>query len=82
MRKRHVDALNLKPGPTESGYFEPIPEPEVGLPVGGELVPTDILPAFLSQYWLLMILLLLPLGFLFYKKRNVVLPWILKLFTR
>ncbi|MCP8305172.1 MAG: hypothetical protein H3Z50_06895 [archaeon] len=79
MRKRRVDALSLKPGPTESGI---IIEPEVPGPVGGELVPTDILPAFLSQYWILIILLFLPLGFLLYKRRNILFPWILRLLTR
>ncbi|MCP8311103.1 MAG: hypothetical protein L6N94_06365, partial [Candidatus Methylarchaceae archaeon HK01M] len=74
MRKRRVDALNLKSGPTESGEAPaPIEPIEPSTPVGGELLPA------VSQYWLLILLLLLPLGLLLYKKRSTLLPWILKL---
>ncbi|MCP8312343.1 MAG: hypothetical protein L6M37_05275 [Candidatus Methylarchaceae archaeon HK02M1] len=74
MRKRRVDALSLKSGPTESG--EVVAPIEPSTPVGGELLPA------VSQYWLLILLLLLPLSFLLYKKRNVLLPWILRLIIR
>gem|GEM_PF-2506294 len=73
MKKKHVNAITLKPGPTESGIAEP-------QPVGGELLPSAI--SALSQYWILIILLLLPLLILFYKKRNILLPWITRLLTR
>ncbi|MEM2872766.1 MAG: hypothetical protein QXD82_01200 [Nitrososphaerales archaeon] len=72
MKKKHVGALNLKPGPTESGG-----PPQ---PVGGELLPSAV--SALSQYWILIILLLLPLFILFYKKRNILLPWVMRLLTR
>ncbi|MCP8311079.1 MAG: hypothetical protein L6N94_06245 [Candidatus Methylarchaceae archaeon HK01M] len=74
MRKRRVNALSLKSGPTESGILQVPNEPST--PVGGELLPA------VSQYWLLIILLLLPLGFLLYKKRSTLFPWILKLLMR
>ncbi|MCP8310391.1 MAG: hypothetical protein L6N95_02535 [Candidatus Methylarchaceae archaeon HK01B] len=73
MRKRHVDAISLKSGPTESGGIPQRPPIEPSTPVGGELLPA------VSQYWLLILLLLLPLGFLLYKKRSTLFPWILKL---
>ena len=72
--KRRIEAFRIKPGPTESGE---IPEP-----IGGELLPTDILPTFLSQYWLLIVLFLIPLGLLFYKKRDRIFPLMLKLLVR
>lgn len=78
MRKRHVDALSVKSGPTESGGAAPPIIPEQ--PVGGELLP-NTLPVFLSQYWLLIILLLIPLALLFYKKRSNIFPRLLRLIT-
>ncbi|MCP8311126.1 MAG: hypothetical protein L6M37_01585 [Candidatus Methylarchaceae archaeon HK02M1] len=71
MRKRRVNALSLKPSPTESGLGGAPTEPST--PVGGELLPA------VSQYWLLILLLLLPLGLLLYKKRSTLFPWIVKL---
>ena len=76
MRKKHVDALRIKPGPTESGGSG-TPAPVADQPVGGEL-----LPAFLSQYWLLIVLVLIPLALLFYKKRSSLFPRLLRLITR
>ena len=73
MKKKHVDAIILKPGPTESGAAGP-------QPVGGELLPSAV--STLTQYWILIIIILLPLLILFYKKRNVLLPWITRLLTR
>ena len=58
LMKKRVDALTIKSGPTESGEIS----------VGGEVISIDKLSLFLSQNWLLILLLLLPLGFLLYKK--------------
>jgi hypothetical protein len=58
LMKKRVDALTIKSGPTESGEVS----------VGGEVISIDKLSLFLSQNWLLILLLLLPLGFLLYKK--------------
>ena len=60
MAKKRVDALTIKSGPTESGE------------VGGEIMPVDKLTLLLSHKWLLILLLLLPLGFLLYKKRDAI----------
>ena len=66
--KKRVDALTVKSGPTESGveinggnHF-----------VGGDILPVDKLSLLLSRNWILILLLLLPLSFLLYKKRNAV----------
>lgn len=66
--KKRVDALTVKSGPTESGveinggnHF-----------VGGDILPVDKLSLLLSRNWMLILLLLLPLSFLLYKKRNAV----------
>jgi hypothetical protein len=58
LMKKRVDALTIKSGPTESGEIS----------VGGEVISVDKLSLFLSQNWLLILLLLLPLVFLLYKK--------------
>jgi len=63
MKKKRVDALTIKSGPTESG--------EVSV-VGGEVISIDKLSLLLSRNWLLILLLLLPLGFLLYKKWHMV----------
>ena len=66
MKKKRVDALSIKSGPTESGL-------ENGREiVGGDVVSIDKLSLLLSNNWVLIILLLLPLSFLLYKKRNAV----------
>jgi uncharacterized repeat protein (TIGR01451 family) len=41
-------------------------------PVGGEIIPIEKLSIFLSQYWILILLLLLPFSFVLYKKRDMV----------
>jgi len=71
MRKKGVDALTIKSGPTESGAPSPSP-------VGGEIIPIDKLSLLLSHYWLFLILLLFPFGFLLYKKRHFVLRLLLR----
>jgi len=71
-RYGRVEALTIKPGPTESGVVQP-----PYTPVGGELIPIDKLSVFLSNFWLLVVLiLLLPAMILFYRKRNLVLKFI------
>jgi hypothetical protein len=66
LKNKRVDALSLKRGPSESGV-PPQPPPR---PVGGEIAPIDRLAVFLSQYGLLLLVLLIPLAFLLYKKRS------------
>ncbi len=65
--KKRVSALTIKPGPTESGIE----------PVGGDVVSTDKLALLSSQSWLLLLLLLVPLGFLLYRKRYTLLARLL-----
>lgn len=67
MKKKRVDALTIKKGPTESGATNQ------NHGVGGEILSIDKLQLILSQHWLLILLLLIPFGFLLYKKRNMVL---------
>jgi hypothetical protein len=72
--KKHVDALTIKSGPTESG----------GTPnggnrlVGGDVLSIDKLSLLLSQNWLLILLLLLPLSFVLYKKRHTLFNQLLR----
>ena len=68
MGRKDVEALTLKPGPTISGG--------VAEPVGGEILPIDKLSVFLSNYWILILFLLLPFGFLLYKKRDMVIRFL------
>ena len=80
-RYARVEALTVKPGPTESGVAPPSPPPPT--PVGGELIPIDKLSVFLSNFWLLIILiLLLPAVIIFYRKRNVLLKFLSPLIFR
>ena len=75
-----MEALSFKPGPTQSGNG-PLPPPSA--PVGGEMLGIDKLSVFLSNYWLLVVLLLLvPLTLLIYKKRNVALRLLTPLMSR
>ncbi len=67
MKKKRVDALTIQSGPTVSGVENHF----VG-PVGGDVVSVDKLSLLLSNNWVLIIILLLPLSFLLYKKRNSV----------
>ena len=76
MAKRNVDALILKAGPTESG-IPPTTSPPPG-PVGGEVIPIDKISLFLSQYWFLIAILLLPVAYVLYKKRSMIPPWIMR----
>jgi hypothetical protein len=72
---RNVDGLNIKAGPTESGIPTPSPSPTPSAtpsPVGGNIVPIDQVSVFLSQYGILLLLLVIPLAFVLYRKRSVV----------
>lgn len=74
MAKRNVDALTLKAGPTQSGVQPPPPQP-----VGGEIIPIDKISVFMSQYWVLIaILVALPLMFVLYKKRSALPKWFMR----
>ena len=63
---RKVDGLNVKAGPTESGAAR------APNPVGGHIAPIDQVSVFLSQYGILLLLLVIPLAFILYRKRSVV----------
>lgn len=57
---------------------EPTPTPTpTPIPVGGEVVGTDVISVFLSNYWLLIVILLVPLAFALYKKRNAIPKWVM-----
>jgi hypothetical protein len=62
LMKKRVDALTIKSGSTESGRVS----------VGGEVISIDKLSLLLSHNWLLILLLLVPIGFLLYRKRRSV----------
>jgi len=68
LKNKRVDALNIKSGPTESGIES----------VSGEVLVVDKLVVFISQFWPILILLI-PFGFLLYKKSDTVLLRLLKL---
>jgi hypothetical protein len=72
--KKRVDALTVKSGPTVSG----IPDANGQDVVGGNVLSIDKL-ALLSRYWILLLLFLLPLSVLLYKKRHAVVPSVLRL---
>jgi hypothetical protein len=74
LAKRNVDALILKAGPTESGATT---SPPPG-PVGGEVIPIDKISLFLSQYWFLIAVLLLPVAYVLYKKRSMIPQWLMR----
>jgi hypothetical protein len=74
LAKRNVDALILKAGPTESGVAT---SPPPG-PVGGEVIPVDKISLFLSQYWFLIAILLLPVAYVLYKKRSMIPQWLMR----
>jgi hypothetical protein len=74
LAKRNVDALILKSGPTESGATT---SPPPG-PVGGEVIPIDKISLFLSQYWFLIAILLLPVAYILYKKRSMIPQWLMR----
>ena len=71
--KKDVEAFNFKSGPTESG----LPKPK-NIAVGGEVLSIDKLSVFLSQYWLLLLLIIIPFAYLLYKKRQTLPPVLFK----
>ena len=79
-RARRSGVFTIKAGPTEGGAAEPPPSYH---PVGGEMLPVDKLSVFLSQYWLLIVLLILfPAALVLYKKRVVTLKFLTPLVFR
>ena len=70
MTKKQVDALTIPSGSTVSGVVNGTGRVQDF--VGGDVVSIDKLSLLLSNNWVLIILLLLPLSFLLYKKRNAV----------
>jgi hypothetical protein len=82
-RISQAEALSLKSGPTQSGEYTPPVTPVQPQPVGGVMLPVDKLSVFLSNYWMLVILvLLLPLAVLFYKKREMALRLLTPILSR
>lgn len=77
LKSRRIQALDFKPGPTKSGNNHALP------PVGGEMVPVDKISVFLSSSWLLILLILiLPVAFILYRKRDVTLKILSPLVSR
>ncbi len=69
-----AQALTIKSGPTESGEE---------VPVAGELVPVDKLSVFFSTSWILILLILiLPVAFILYRKRDATLKILSPLVNR
>ncbi|MFB3890061.1 MAG: hypothetical protein ACE14S_11265 [Candidatus Bathyarchaeia archaeon] len=82
MAKRKVDGLSFKAGPTESGIPSsppPSTPPPTSIPVGGEVVGIDAIAVFLSKYWPLIVLLMVPVVYALYKKRSAMPKWFLRL---
>jgi hypothetical protein len=74
--RSQVEAFNLKGGPTESGE---IPPSVVTDAVGGELLPFDIIKA-LPAHMIMILVLMVPLLILLYKKRDYAVNLIARLF--
>ncbi len=75
--KRQTQALTIKAGPTESGG---VPQDHV---VAGEMVAIDKISIFLSSSWLLILLILmLPVAFILYRKRSMTLKLLNPLISR
>ena len=82
-RTSRVEALNLKSGPTQSGEVSTPVLPPGPAPVGGEMIPVDKLSVFLSNYWILvLLLLLLPAALVLYKKREIALKFLTPVLSR
>jgi len=80
-KARRSGVFRIKAGPTESG--EVPAQPPSYHPVGGEMLPIDKLSVFLSQYWLLILaLILFPAALVLYKKRLVTLKFLTPLVFR
>jgi len=78
MKAERNQALTIKSGPTESGNGNG------GYPtVGGEMLPVDKISVFLSSSWLLILLILiLPIAFILYRKRDVTLKLLSPMVSR
>jgi hypothetical protein len=77
-RAKRVQGLSIKSGPTESGTV-----PGHTNPVGGEMFAADKLSVFFSNYGILLVLLLmLPIFALFWKKRDKALGLLSPVFSR
>ncbi|WP_455278129.1 hypothetical protein [[Eubacterium] cellulosolvens] len=77
MKARRIQGLTVNSGPTVSGG-RPSPTP-----VAGEMVPLDKLSVFLSSSWLLILLILIvPVAFVLYRKREVTLKILNPLISR
>ena len=67
----NASAFSIKKGPTESGI--PVPPPNnlhvTPSPVGGELVPLNLVQIIPKQ-WIIILILLLPAALVLYKKRE------------
>lgn len=75
MKAKRIHALILKPGATRGG--------EPSTPVGGEMVPIDKLSVFLSSSWILVLLILmLPIVFILYRKRDMTMKFLSPLVSR
>lgn len=78
MKDTGTQALTVKSGPTESGFGD-----ASGPTVGGEMVPVDKISVFLSSSWLLILLvLILPVALILYRKRDVTLKTLIPLVSR
>ncbi|MGB6679760.1 MAG: hypothetical protein WBF08_00370 [Candidatus Bathyarchaeia archaeon] len=75
MKARRIQALTVKSGPTVSGDY--------ATPVAGEMIPIDKLSVFLSSSWILILLILIaPIAFILYKKRDATLKILSPLVSR
>ncbi len=75
LKAKRIQALTVKSGPTKSGTAP--------APVGGEMIPVDKLSVFLSSSWILILLILiLPVAFILYRKRDVTLKFLSPLVSR
>jgi hypothetical protein len=84
-KTRRSAVFTIKSGPTESGLAQQPPShpPSPYSPVGGEMLPVDKLSIFLSQYWLLIILLIIfPVALAHYRKRLITLKFLTPLVFR
>jgi len=69
-----VEAFDIKGGPTESGAVAKKP-----LPVGGEILPFNLFEA-LPIHLILLLIMMIPVIILVYKKRDLALNIISKVF--
>ena len=76
-----VDGLSIKPGPTESGNSGTNHVLRLGPPaVGGELLPANFW--LMPKHLILILILLIPLGLILYKKRDLASNLLTKLILR